>query len=282
MFYFTDLELDSYIIEDVPYFDLTTNLAGIGRQIVELSFITRDSGMVCGIDLSCKIFEKLGSKTTRVKHDGDIVSHGDSLLRVAGCADSIFSGWKVAQNALEYSSGVATLASKMVNIATSVNDHIQIVATRKVMPGSKKLLSNAVSVAGVLPHRLGVSETVLFFEQHITLMGGWMQFCKKVEEIKRHSKEKMVIVEVDSIENAILASRAGVDIIQIDKLKPCEIATMVKEIKSIDSNVKVSVAGGVNIQNVSDYAQTGADILVTSSLYHAKPLDITTKIISLE
>ena len=131
-----------------------------------------------------------------------------------------------------------------------------------------------------MPHRLGLSESVLFFEQHIEIFGGWDSFAASFEEIKLKTREKRVIVEVSTLANAILASSIGADIIQIDKQKPDDASKIIKEIRIINKNQLISVAGGINVQNVKDYAKCGADILVTSALYHAKPLDITTKITS--
>jgi molybdenum transport protein len=84
---------------------------------------------------------------------------------------------------------------------------------------------------------------------------------------------------VTNIDCSLRSAKIGADIIQMDKIKPDEAKSIIEQVKKINQNAIVSLAGGINLQNVHEYAKTGADILVTSSLYHARPLDITTKIV---
>ncbi len=278
MFYFSGHEIDNFINEDLPYFDLTTNLAGLKGRKIELSFVSRDEGVLSSTEEATKVFQKLGCDTIGSKSSSERVSIGDTILSVVGSAEDVLSGWKAAQNILEYASGIATLTDKVVRLAKSVNPNTQVVATRKTMPGAKKLLIKAIVSGGAMPHRLGLSESVLFFAQHIELMGGWQQFVAHFEEIKSKTGEKKIIIEVEDLQGALDAVLVGADIVQIDKVKPCEAVKIIEQIKKQNRSILVSIAGGINFGNVSDYAATGADILVTSALYHAKPLDITTKI----
>jgi len=282
MFYFSGQEIDSFINEDLPYFDLTTNLAGLKGQKVELSFVSRDDGILSSTEESAMVFRKLGCEIVGIRNSADNISAGESILNVVGRAENILSGWKVAQNILEYASGIATLTDKVVKSAKNINQSIQIVATRKTMPGAKKMLVKAIVAGGAMPHRLGLSESILFFAQHIELIGGWQKFVAKFDEIKSRAGEKKIIIEVEDLQGAIDAVSIGVDIVQIDKVKPCEAKKITEQIKKQNSLILVSIAGGINLSNVVDYAGTGADILVTSALYHAKPLDITTKILLTE
>jgi molybdenum transport protein len=191
MFYFTDAEIDQYITDDVPYFDITTHLCKLDLNVT-LSFFTRECGIISGVEEAVKIFKKLECGVGMSKNTCDTVEAGEALLSVNGKAKNIMAGWKATQNMIEYASGIATLTDKVVKIAKNVAPNIEVVATRKTMPGAKKLLTKAIMAGGASPHRLGLSETILFFEQHIELIGGWDIFCDGFQEIKHHAKEKKI------------------------------------------------------------------------------------------
>ena len=74
-------------------------------------------------------------------------------------------------NILEYSSGIATRTKKMVDKAKLVNPHVAVLATRKSFPGTKELSIKSIIAGGAFPHRLGLSETILIFKQHVAFLG---------------------------------------------------------------------------------------------------------------
>jgi molybdenum transport protein len=279
MFYFTHEEIDKFISEDLPYFDLTTQLADISGKSVTLEFISRQDGIVCGSEEAAMVFKSLGASVEWFKKTSEHIGANEVIFRASGDVSACFAGWKVAQNILEYASGISTTTQKMVSIAKSMSPSIEIVATRKTMPGAKKLLLKAICAGGAMPHRMGVSESVLFFEQHIDAMGGWNVFTDKFAEIKNRARERKIIVEVENLETALMAAKIGVDIIQIDKASPVVASEIINKVKTYHNKMLVSISGGITMDNIEQYASSGADILVTSSLYHAKPLDITTRIL---
>lgn len=86
------------------------------------------------------------------------------------------------------------------------------------------------------------------------------------------------VVEVENIEEAIKLAKIGVDGIQFDKIPFKDLTDYVKIINHIDSNIMIIAAGGINFNNIEQFAQTGVNTIATSSLFHGKPLDIGTKI----
>ena len=145
------------------------------------------------------------------------------------------------------------------------------------MPGVKDLLMKAVTTGGAFPHRLGLSETVLVFDNHTRLMGGFDAFVEALPRIRRRCIEKKLFVEANG-EQALVLARAGVDGLQFDKLTPEQLVPLVKEIREIDPHCTLIAAGGINPKNAAEYAATGVDGLVTTALYTAKPLDMSAKI----
>ena len=181
-------------------------------------------------------------------------------------------------NIIEYSSGIATRTRKLLDTIKSVNPAVELLSARKLFPGTKELSIKAVLAAGAMPHRLGLSETILVFQQHLNFIGGLDPFLNKYQNLKQRACDKSIIVEVDTLQNAKLLSKAGVDGIQLDKLPPEELIKIVKEIRAINPNVKIIATGGITGNNVKEYAETGVDALSTSSVYFGKPIDIGVKI----
>ena len=133
--------------------------------------------------------------------------------------------WKVCLNVLDHSSAVATKTRALVDAAKAVDPQVEVLTTRKSMPGAKDLLTKAVMAGGAYPHRLGLSETVLVFDQHLTFFGGFEAFSEQVPVIRRRCIEKKLFVEADAA-RAVALARAGVDGVQVDKVAPGELRAL--------------------------------------------------------
>ncbi len=144
------------------------------------------------------------------------------------------------------------------------------------MPGTKRFAAAAVKAGGAVMHRLGLSETVLVFPEHRAFLGELPLF-QAVQRLRRAAPEKKLVIEVKTADAALAAAVAGFDVIQAEKFSPTEIAALVKRMASMAytrARPIVAAAGGVNAANAADYAEAGADVLVTSSPYLAKPRDV--------
>jgi molybdenum transport protein len=269
-----DAEIDRFLQEDCPYGDLTTALLGIGSKEGRVAFVTRHETVACCTEEAARLFERLGCRTTAIRSSGTVAGAGTALLEVGGGAGALHAGWKAALNLLEGASGIATRTYRLVQEARAADPGIEVVATRKVFPGTKGVATKAVYAGGALPHRLGLSESVLIFAQHVAFLGGEEELWRRLPEIKERAKEKKIGVEVTDERGALSASRAGADIVQVDRLGPEELAALVNMVRAAAPPVLLAAAGGITIDNVRAYAATGVDLLVTSSMYWGKPADI--------
>jgi len=272
--YVPDSDIEYFIQEDAPYGDLTTHLLGIGGKPGRILFTTREETTLCCTEEAARLLEKLGGRVTRALPSGTLVAAGTEFMEAEGSAEVLHSGWKVALNILEYASGVASRTARIVKAARAVNPEITVVTTRKSFPGTKKIVIKAVMAGGALPHRLGLSETILVFKQHTAFMGGLETFLKTIPNLRTKAKETKILVEAQSAAEAVQIAGHGVDVVQLDKLKTGELAAVVREVRVTAPAVKVSAAGGINENNVAEYAATGVDVIVLSSVYFGKPADI--------
>jgi molybdenum transport protein len=269
-----DSEIERFLLEDSPYGDLTTALLDIGPLPGRISFTTRHETVACCTEEAVRLFVGLGCSADLLQPTGALVGAGVVLLEARGPAGALHMGWKAALNLLEAASGIATRTHVLVRDARSLNPDIEVVATRKIFSGTKAVATKAVYAGGGLPHRLGLSESVLVFAQHVAFLGGEEELWVRLPQIKARAKEKKIGVEVTSEAGALRAARAGADIIQVDKLGPEELAALVKAVKAVAPQAAVAAAGGINLDNVKAYAASGVDLLVTSAMYWGKPADI--------
>jgi len=130
----------------------------------------------------------------------------------------------------------------------------------------------------MIPHRSGLSDSILIFRNHIRCLGGFEKLVRIIPELKRRYPFRKIGVEVDDLEQAITLTKAGVDLVQFDKLPPKELSEAVVKLKEMKSELVIAAAGGIDEHNIEDYARTGVDLIVTSAPYYAHPLDVGTEI----
>ncbi len=269
-----DRDIERIIEEDVPYGDLTTHLLGIGSRSGQIVFSTREETTVCCSEEAARIFEKCGATVSSCIPSGTRLQPAIPFLVASGSVQALQAGWKVALNLLEYASGVASRTQRIVEKCRNVNPALSVVTTRKSFPGTKKIVIKAITAGGALPHRLGLSESVLVFKQHTAFFGGLAPFLDTVAELKLTARETKIIIEAETKEEALLIARSGADIVQLDKITPAELAETVVALRGVNPDLLISAAGGINEANAADYAGTGIDIIVLSSVYFGKPSDV--------
>ncbi len=274
--YYTYEDIDRLINEDMPYFDLTKELMDI-KAPGKITFLTRKDTVVSANKLVEKLCERLNLKVIFKEKDGNFIKAGSKILEAEG--EEVLILWKVAQNIYEYALSVSTYTNEMVTKAKKINPHIEILTTRKIIPFTKKIALNAVLDGGGFPHRVSTTETILVFDNYIKLYGGWEKFYKDFENLKHKSVEKKWVVECEDIKSAEKLINLEIDMLQLDKV---DIDTTKQIVKiAHNKNIKVLSAGGINKDNVKEYAKTGTDGIVTTAPYFAKGADVKVVIDSL-
>jgi len=278
MLYIPDSYIESLINEDLQLMDLTTLALGIENSPGRLTCFPKRACVLAGVDEAVRIFTKLGAKTEASVPEGKFVKAGQVFLTAVGTAGMLHAGWKIAQNVIEYSSGIATRTAEMVKNAQAVKPDIRVAVTRKHFPGTKVLSLKAALAGGAFIHRVGLSDSVLVFEQHRVFTGTKENFIALIPTMARKLPEKKTVVEADSLQDALAFARAGIDVVQCERFDLKELADFVSIAKKINPSLKISAAGGINASNAAEYAGTGIDILVTSWVYFGKPEDVKMRI----
>lgn len=274
MFYLSDQELDHLLLDDIAHGDLTTRALGIGAQHGEMTFRRQHAGRVSGIAVAQRLLAKLDLTVTTHAADGADVDANAVLLTAQGTAENLHQGWKVAQNVLEWCSGVAQYMHDMAVTAERANPHVRIACTRKSIPGTKSLAVAAIIHGGGILHRAGTAESILLFANHRHFFAESTSWTELVTRLKHAAPEKKIIVEADNIDEAKQALAARPDIVQLDKFSLADVRAVRFVRNEIASDCLLSVAGGIHLDNVADYVTAGAELVVTSAPYYAKPTDI--------
>ncbi len=278
MLYLSETDIDSLLLEDIRYGDLTTRALGIGASTGIMTFSLRQPGIVSGLDAAARVLQRLDLRVRKSGADGTQGSEQEVILTAHGSAERLHQGWKVAQNLLEWCSGVAQATHGLVALAQSINPEMQIACTRKNIPGTKTLALGAAIDGGGIVHRSGTADTVLLFANHrrfCTDPGDWRQH---VLTLRRAAPDRLIVVEADNEREAMDAMIAGPDVVQLDKFSPDAVRRMVAFGRSDAPHCRLAAAGGINIDNIEEYAGTGIALAVTSSPYYSQPADIQVRL----
>lgn len=269
----SDRVLESLLDDDVPFGDLTTHVLGIGAKPGRITFAARDRMVVACAEEAARLLELAGARVSTVAESGAELAPGRAILEATGSAEALHCGWKVAQTLVEYASGIATAARRIVEAARAARPDIPVVCTRKNMPGAKAVAIKAILAGGATPHRLGLSETILIFAEHRAFLDR-QSAAETIDRARRTAPEKKIVVEVSSLDEALTWAAAGADVIQTEKFSVDDLSALSMRLAASGYGTLVAAAGGINAGN----AAAGADILVTSAPYSAPPLDVAVRI----
>lgn len=268
------MRLDDLILqaleEDLGTGDITTGYLDLERTTAIAYMIAKAEGMIAGVDIAIRVFKLLDSelKITVYRKDGDRVKAKDEILRIEGNPSSILKAERTALNFLQRLSGIATKTYHLVQLIKHTS--ARILDTRKTTPLLRRLEKYAVRVGGGFNHRAGLYDMILLKENHIRAAGG---ITSALQRVKVHNTTYKLEIEVTSLKELAEAYTAGADRIMLDNM---DIKTIKQAVKKYGGRVELEVSGGINENNIIQYAETGIDFISSGALTHSvKALDIS-------
>ena len=249
--------------EDIGSGDITTDsCVPADRQACGL-FLAREPLILAGTEVLPQLFSGL----TLQKHDGDRCDAGEILAAVTGPARLLLTRERVSLNFLQRLSGVATLARRFVDGVAGTN--CRVLDTRKTTPGFRALEKAAAAAGGVTNHRMGLYDAILIKNNHISAAGG----VREAIERTRAASSLPIEIEVRTRAEMREALASGAAHLLLDNLSPFEAADWIRE---IGGRAKVELSGGITLETVRDYAETGADYISAGAITHsARAVDIS-------
>lgn len=269
--------LDDFLIyalkEDVGTGDITTNSCIPEDYVAEGIFLSKEDGVVCGIQVAKRIFELVdeGISFKSLKKDGDSIKNGEIIGEITGPARGILTGERVALNIMQHLSGVATSTADAVNKVSETKT--KIADTRKSTPGMRALEKYAVRMGGGYNHRFNLADGVLIKDNHIAAAGGVKQAISAARSAVPHVMK--IEIETENVEEIKLALEAGADVIMLDNMSNNQ---MKDAVKLINGRAITEASGNMGEKNLGEVAKTGVDVISIGSLTHSvKALDISLK-----
>ena len=256
--------------------DITSKVL-LSHELGQGVILAKDDCILAGAEEAKYIFEYLGGRVHLCHKDGCKISQGTTVLEVEGPAQSILSGERLALNFLGRMSGIATLTRELVDSTHQLNPHLSIAATRKTTPGFRKYEKKSVVLGGGFPHRFGLYDAILIKDNHIALLGSIKTAIKKAQ---KNLPGVPIEVEVETMEDALIAARLKVDVIMLDNIPPYKGVLISKKIREICPQTIIEVSGGITPKNIRDYIY--ADRISLGWLTHSVvsknfSLDMSTK-----
>ncbi|HXS37466.1 MAG TPA: carboxylating nicotinate-nucleotide diphosphorylase [Flavipsychrobacter sp.] len=244
-----------------------------GKAILKI----KEDGVLAGMTLAQEIFHFLepGAKFTLYKKDGDKVENGETAFEVTAKVHTILKAERLALNCMQRMSGIATLthqyADKIKGYSTKILD------TRKTTPLFRKYEKEAVRIGGGYNLRMGLYDMVMLKDNHIDFCGGIEKAILQTNDYLNANGLKLKIeVETRNIEDVKQVLAVGdIHRIMLDNFTPKEIE---EAVALIDGKYETEASGGINLDNILDYARTGVDyVSIGAIIHHAVSMDLSLK-----
>ena len=269
-----DAQIDKWLVEDMPYMDMTTDLLDLDQRVTQADVTAKEAGIIAGLEVFRAVFKRVNSEfeVEFFVQEGQQVENRQRIARVEGPAKDMLKAERLALNLLQRMSGIATL-SKRFSEAVAGYD-VKIVDTRKTTPGLRQFEKYAVRIGGCFNHRYSLSDAVMIKDNHIKASGG---ISKAVSIIKGKLGHTIrVEVEVTNLQELKEAVEAGADIVMLDNMS---LEMMSDAVKNFGDLVILEASGGVSLDTVKDIAGTGVHVISVGALTHSyKSMDISMNI----
>jgi len=263
--------LKHFFNEDIGDGDLSSEYIFSPKEQGTFSFYAKESGIFCGAPIIEHGFHVLDRsiKVNLPKKDGEAVEAGDVIAIIDGPLQKLLMGERVILNLIQRMSAIATAAHLAVQEIAGT--HTKICDTRKTIPGLRMLDKYAVRIGGAFNHRNGLYDAIMLKDNHIAFAGSLTNAIQAAREKVGHTVKIEVEIETKKqLDEAILA---GADIIMFDNRSPEEIRAW---LPAVPSSITTEASGGITLENIRAYAQTGIQWISLGSLTHSvKAFDIS-------
>jgi nicotinate-nucleotide pyrophosphorylase (carboxylating) len=274
-----NLFIEQALAEDIGNGDITT-LATISKEKKGEAFCyVKEDCIIAGIELAKMICNKVDSNL--VVHfdvsDGDQINATKSIGSIQGSIHSILKLERLLLNCMQRMSAIATKTNHFVKLVAPYS--VKVLDTRKTTPNFRVCEKWAVSIAGGVNHRIGLYDQILIKDNHIQAAGGILnaiEACLKF--VGSHNLKIPIVVEIKNVDEFNIAKQYNsIDRILVDNFKPNEIVELLKH---NTTHKIIEASGGINENNIVEYAKTGIHYVSLGDLtHHVNAVDISLKII---
>jgi nicotinate-nucleotide pyrophosphorylase (carboxylating) len=259
------------LAEDVADGDITAQLA---QDINTTAFcITREDMILCGQKFANEVANQVDDsiQITWFYNDAQKVSAGQKIFELKGNARSILTAERTMLNFIQMLSATATATNNLVRLISDYNT--KLLDTRKTIPGFRLAQKYAVKCGGGFNHRIGLFDGYLIKENHIRSAGGISQAVAKAKNL---DSNKVVEVEVTSLDELSQAINAGADITMLDNFS---IEDIYKAVELAKDKVALEVSGNIDSDTIVEIAKTGVDFISVGAITkHINAIDLSMQV----
>ena len=246
-----------------------------GKAVLKI----KQDGILAGMQVAEKIFsyKEPSSVFTAFKKDGEEMKYGEKAFEVEALVHTILQCERLVLNCMQRMSGIATLTKQYTDKLKGYKT--KLLDTRKTTPNFRLLEKEAVRIGGGVNHRFGLYDMIMLKDNHIDYCGGIEKAINKaaeyVQTVKPGLKIEVETRSIDDVKRVIAMGKGKVFRIMLDNFKPEQIKEAVELIKE---DFETEASGGINLENIEEYAKTGVDYVSVGALIHqAKSLDLSLK-----
>jgi nicotinate-nucleotide pyrophosphorylase (carboxylating) len=265
------------LLEDIGEGDHSTLACVPNDAKGSAKLLVKENGILAGVEVAKRIYE-LFDPTLEIqffKKDGDTIQKGEIAFTVHGLSQSILSTERLVLNIMQRMSGIATQTSTILKVIDGCST--KLLDTRKTTPGIRYLEKMAVKIGGGENHRFALYDMIMLKDNHVDYAGGIKPAIQKTKEyLVANNKCLRIEIEVRNMEelNEVLEI-GGVDRIMLDNFTP---ALLSEALKLIPAQYETEASGGITIDTIRSYAETGVQYISVGALTHSvKSLDLSLK-----
>ena len=246
-----------------------------GKAVLKI----KENGILAGVEVAEKIFIYKEPTTvfTILKKDGEMMKAGEMAFEVEAPVHIILQCERLVLNCMQRMSGIATLTRQFVD--RLYGHKTKLLDTRKTTPNFRLLEKEAVKIGGGVNHRFGLYDMIMLKDNHIAYCGGIENAINEAQKYLQKKKLDLKIEietrNIEDVQNVIAIGKGKVFRIMLDNFTPQQVT---EALKLIGEDFETEASGGINLDNIEDYAETGVDYVSIGALIHqARSLDLSLK-----
>lgn len=261
------------LAEDLGTGDVTSEAVVPGDVIGTATITQKQPGVVFGLEVAAEVFRQAGADELE-----PLAAEGRwreevpaAAARISGTVQALLAAERTALNFLCHLSGIATFTARFVRAAEGTG--VQVLDTRKTIPGLRALEKAAVAAAGGTNHRMGLHDAILIKENHAALVGGMGEAVRRAREARPEMPVEVECRDLGEIREAI---EAGAGRLLLDNMSPSELQEAVAAVRRTSDAVELEASGGITLENVAEIGASGVDYVSIGALTHSAPaLDLS-------
>src|SRR2546421_6740629 len=279
--------IENALLEDRATRDATSYACIEANQRSAGTIIAKQDCVLAGIGCVARILDVYAALDGAVTSHYEVTTHpeifdgirlhqGQSVAVIRHNARVILSCERVILNFLQRMSGIATLTRQFVEAVSGTR--ARILDTRKTVPGLRVIDKYAVRCGGGQNHRLDLSDGVLIKNNHIALAGGIVPTLERAHRNRRGAQP--IEIEVRSLEELEKALEHGAETVLLDNMSVDDVRKAVERCASLEKRLPLECSGGITLENVRAYADTGVDFISVGALTHsAVAVDMSMRVV---